>query len=156
MLGTIALLTGDRDGGVALLEESADLAGRVPWRWWRAGTLSALADAAIAEGRDVDARALLRDALDLALQLGDRVGLSWYLSQLALALAREGQTEEAGRLWGAVEAAAAFIPGGPWPRDLERLEGELMELADNAFERGREAGSSLVLEDAARSIRDTD
>ena len=152
LLGAIALLTGDRDGGVALLEESADLAGRVPWRWWRAGTLSALAEVAIAEGREVDARALLRDALDLALQLGDRVGLSWYLSQFALALAREGKTEDAGRIWGAVEATAAFIPGGPWPRDAERLERELSELADNSFERGREAGASLTLEDVAGNL----
>jgi predicted ATPase len=155
LLGAIALLSGDRAGGVALLEESAELAGRIPWRWWRAGTLSALADVAIADGREADARALLEDAVDLALQLGDRVGLSWYLSQFALGLAREGRTEAAGRLWGPVEAAACFIPGGPWPRDAERLERDLTELADDAFERGREAGSSLSLEDVARSIRDT-
>ena len=68
-----------------------------------------------------------------------------------MALAREGKTEEAGRLWGAVEAAAAFMPGGPWPRDLERLERELLERANDSFERGREAGGSLTLEDVARS-----
>jgi predicted ATPase len=151
LLGAIALQTGDRDRGAALLEESAELAARVPWRWWRSGTLSALADVALAEGREPDARALLHDSVNLALQLGDPVGLSWYLSQYALALAREGKTEEAGRLWGAVEAAAAFVPGGPWPRDLERLERELLERANDSFERGREAGGSLTLEDVARS-----
>jgi predicted ATPase/class 3 adenylate cyclase len=156
LLGAIALLTGDRDGGVALLEESAELAGRVPWRWWRAGTLSALAEVAIAEGRAADARVLLTDALELALQLGDRVGLSWYLGQFALALAHEGRSEEAGRVWGAVEAAAAFIPGGPWPRDAERLEQELMAYADDVFERGREAGASLTLEGVVQSICNLD
>ncbi|MBA2462060.1 MAG: tetratricopeptide repeat protein [Actinobacteria bacterium] len=154
LLGAIALQTGDRAGGVALLEESAELADRIGWRWWRAGTLSALADVAIAEGRGVDARTLLRDALDLALQLGDRVGLSWYLSQFSLVLVREGRSEEAGRVWGAVEAAAAFVPGGPWPRDADRLDHEVKELADSAFERGREDGRALPLEDVATSLRD--
>jgi predicted ATPase/class 3 adenylate cyclase len=156
LLGALALQAGDRATGVALLEESAEVAGRVPFRWWRAGTLSALADVAIAEGREAEARALVQEALDLALQLGDRVGVSWYLSQFALTLAREGRTEEAGRIWGAVEAAAAFIPGGPWPRDFERLRGEVLALADEDFERGREAGRSPALEEVAASVRDLD
>jgi predicted ATPase len=156
LLGALALQAGDRERGVALLEESAEVAGRVPFRWWRAGTLSALADVAIAEGREAAARPLLREALDLALQLGDRVGVSWYLSQFALTLARQGRMEEAGRVWGAVETTAAFIPGGPWPRDADRLERALEELADDAFERGRQAGHSLALEDAAALVCNLD
>jgi len=117
---------------------------------------STSSDVAIAEGRAADARRLLREALDLALQLGDRVGVSWYLSQFALTLAREGRTVEAGRVWGAVEESAAFMPGGPWPRDAERLERDLSELADSAFEEGREAGRSLSLEEAAASVCNLD
>ncbi|MDQ2982300.1 MAG: hypothetical protein M3R70_00020 [Actinomycetota bacterium] len=149
LLGAIALQSGDRAGGVALLEESAELAGKIGWRWWRAGTLSALAEVAIAEGRIGDARSLLHEAVDLALQLGDRVGLSWYLSQSALALLHESRSEDAGRIWGAVETAAAFVPGGPWPRDFERLQRDVLALANAAFESGREAGRSLSLEEAA-------
>jgi tetratricopeptide (TPR) repeat protein len=149
LLGAIALQSGDRPRGVALLEESAELAGKIGWRWWRAGTLSALAEVAIADDRLADAKGLLLEAVDLALQFGDRVGLSWYLSQFALLLAHESRSEDAGRIWGAVEAAAAFIPGGPWPRDMERLQREVLALADVAFETGREAGRSLSLEEAA-------
>ncbi len=149
LLGAIALQSGDRRRGLALLEESAELAGKIGWRWWRAGTLSALADVAIADGRIGDAQGLLHEAVDLALQFGDRVGLSWYLSQFALALAHESRSEDAGRIWGAVEAAAAFIPGGPWPRDMERLRREVMAFADVAFETGRQSGRSLSLEEAA-------
>ncbi|MDP9303468.1 MAG: hypothetical protein M3O92_03070 [Actinomycetota bacterium] len=149
LLGAIALQSGDRRGGLALLEESAELAGKIGWRWWRAGTLSALAEVAIADGRIGDARGLLHEAVDLALQLGDRVGLSWYLSQFALALLHQSRSEEAGRIWGAVETAAAFVPGGPWPRDFERLQREVLALADAAFETGREAGRSLSLEEGA-------
>jgi hypothetical protein len=57
-----------------------------------------------------------------------------------------------GRVWGAVEAAAAFIPGGPWPRDAERLERELQALADPDFERGCEEGSVLSLVDVAVEV----
>jgi len=149
LLGAIALQTGDRADGVALLEESAELAKKISWRWWRAGTLSALAEVAIAERRGADARTLLHESLDLALQVGDRVGLSWYLSQFALTLAQEGRTEAAGRVWGAVEAAAVFIPGGPWPRDADALERELKQFAGLPFERGREPGRALPLEDVA-------
>jgi len=113
-----------------------------------AARLRSLDSAALLE-RLGDARGLLHEAVDLALQFGDRVGLSWYLSQFALALAHESRSEDAGRIWGAVEAAAAFIPGGPWPRDMERLRREVMAFADVAFETGRQSGRSLSLEEAA-------
>ncbi len=113
-----------------------------------AARLRSLDSAALLE-RLGDARGLLHEAVDLALQFGDRVGLSWYLSQFALALAHESRSEDAGRIWGAVEAAAAFIPGGPWPRDMERLRHEVMAFADVAFETGRQSGRSLSLEEAA-------
>jgi hypothetical protein len=118
--------------------------------------VSALAEVAIAEERIGDALGLLHEAVGLALQLGDRVGLSWYLSQFALVLLHESRPEEAGRVWGAVESAAAFIPGGPWPRDIERLQRDVLALADAAFERGREGGCSLSLEEAARWVSDLD
>jgi predicted ATPase len=149
LLGSIALQAGDGRRGLALLEESAELAGKIHWRWWRAGTLSAIAEVAIADQRVGEARELLHEAVDLALELGDRVGLSWYLSQFTLALLQQSRSEDAGRIWGAVETAAAFVPGGPWPRDLERLQGEVLGLADDVFEHGREGGRSLSLEEAA-------
>jgi tetratricopeptide (TPR) repeat protein len=149
LLGAIALRSGDRERGQALLEESAELARKIRWRWWRAGTLSALAEVAIADDRIADAQGLLHEAVDLALDFGDRVGLSWYLSQYALTLLHDSRTSDAGRIWGAVETAAAFIPGGPWPRDLERLRREVLAFADVAFETGHEAGRSLSLEEAA-------
>jgi predicted ATPase/class 3 adenylate cyclase len=156
LLGTLALHTGDRDAGVALLEESARLARDVGWRWWLAGTQSELADVALADGRDEDARMLLRESVPLGLTVHDRVGLCWYLSQFALVLARGRKLEDAGRLWGAVEAASAFVPGGPWPRDMDALEQQVLELADAAFERGRDDGHSLALEDVAAWVCDLD
>jgi tetratricopeptide (TPR) repeat protein len=152
LLGAIALQSGDRRQGQALLEESAELARKVGFRWWRAGTLSALAEVAIEDKRIAEARGLLHEAVDLALQLSDRIGLSWYLSQFALALVQESKSEDAGRIWGAVETAAAFVPGGPWPRDIERLHREVLALADVAFESGREAGRLLSLEEAAAEV----
>jgi predicted ATPase len=149
LLGTLALHAGDGEAGVALLEESARLAKKISWRWWRAGTVSQLADVALADRRDEEARTLLQEALRLGLELQDRVGLSWYLSQLAVVLARVGRMHEAGQLWGAVVASAVFIPGGPWPRDMDALAREIEELDDTAFESGRVAGASLTLEELA-------
>jgi hypothetical protein len=152
LLGAIALQGGDGPTGVALLEESAELAGKIGWRWWRAGTLSALAAVALAEGRVGDARPLLCEAVALGLQVGDRVGLSWYLSQFALGLALEGRTAEAGRVWGAVEAANAFVPGGPWPRNADALERQVLASSDPEFEQARENARGLTLEEVAAGV----
>jgi predicted ATPase len=155
LLGAIALQGGDRPLGLALLEESAELAGRIGWRWWRAGTLSALADVALADGRAGDARKLLYESVDLGLQVGDRIGLSWYLSQFALSLGLEARTAEAGRIWGAVEASNAFVPGGPWPRNANELEHQMLAIADTEFERAREQGRRLALEAVAAEVADS-
>jgi Adenylate and Guanylate cyclase catalytic domain len=74
--------------------------------------------------------------------------------RVRMGLLHESQSELAGKIWGAVEAATAFIPGGPWPRDFERLRAEVLKRADDAFERGREAGQALSLEDAAALVRE--
>jgi hypothetical protein len=151
LLGALALRAGDRNGGVALLEESAALAAKIRWRWWRAGTVSALADVALAEGRPADARQLLRESVVLALEIRDTVGVSWYLGQWAVSLILDGRPSEAGRIWGAVEAANAFVPGGPWPRDLQALE-ERLGLAGAEFEHAKESGRNVKLEDIAVEV----
>jgi predicted ATPase/class 3 adenylate cyclase len=150
LLGSLALQSEDRANGVALLEESARLAKKIGWRWWRAGTLSALADVALADGRTDDAQELLREAIDLALQVHDRVGVSWYLGQLALTAALEGRTTEAVRVWAAVEGAKAFIPGGPWLRDIEALEARLRTLVGEQLT--QEADGAETLEEVAASL----
>ncbi|TMK60380.1 MAG: adenylate/guanylate cyclase domain-containing protein [Actinobacteria bacterium] len=153
VLGALAMRSGDVDAGVALLEESARLGKQAGWRWWHAGTQSALADIALAQGRAGHAKNLLRESIHLACQIRDRVGLSWYLSQFAVACAMEGETREAGRIWGAVESARAFIPGGPWPRDFPALEQRVRALADDDFENGRAEGQALAPEDVADAVR---
>jgi predicted ATPase len=155
LLGSLALQSGDREQGVALLEESAELAKKIRWRWWRAGTLGALAEVTLADTRVADAKTLLHESIDLALQVHDRVGLSWYLGLYALALAVEDDTASAGRIWGAVEAANAFIPGGPWPRDSDRLRRTIEGLADEAFETAHAEAGDVALEDLAVEIAPT-
>ena len=106
-----------REHGIALLEESAELAKKIRWRWWRAGTLGVLAETALVDKEVTHARVLLRESIDLALQVlrsrGDSRG---YLGSTHSPSQPEGDAEPAGWIWGAVEAASAFIPGGPWPR----------------------------------------
>ena len=152
LLGSLALQSGDREHGIALLEESAELAKKIRWRWWRAGTLGVLAETALVDEEVTHARVLLRESIDLALQVHDRVGLSWYLGLYALALSVEGDAEPAGRIWGAVEAASAFIPGGPWPRDAERLRHKVELLADAAFNAARAQARDAALEEVAAEV----
>ena len=141
-----------RQGARAAPAERRPGCAKIGWRWWRAGTLSALAEVAIADGRDADAQTPARaNPSSLRSSLGDRVGLSWYLSQTALALARQGRSEESGD-WGAVEASAVFIPGGPCPGLREASNGvaRAEEQRLRPWPRGRASG--ITLEDAARSI----
>jgi hypothetical protein len=108
---------------------------------------------AIADERIGDARELLHEAVDLALQLGDRVGLSWYLGQFALVLVHESRPEDAGRIWG---------PSRRPPPSFQVVHGRVTSTGFStkcwrshlAFERGREAGRSLSLEEAAKSVPD--
>ena len=152
LLGSLALQAGERERGTALLEESAELARKIRWRWWRAGTLAALAEAALVDEHVAEAKTMLCESIDLGLQVHDRVGLSWYLGLYALALAVEGATEAAGRSWGAVEAASAFIPGGPWPRDYDRLRQMIEAVADASFHRARAQAEDVGLEDVAAEV----
>ena len=111
-----------------------------------------LAETALVDEEVTHARVLLRESIDLALQVHDRVGLSWYLGLYALALSVEGDAEPAGRIWGAVEAASAFIPGGPWPRDAERLRHKVELLADAAFNTARAQARDAALEEVAAEV----
>jgi tetratricopeptide (TPR) repeat protein len=151
-LGSLALQSGDRERGIALLEESADLAEKIRWRWWRAGTLGALAEVALGDEHSAEAKLLLRESIDLALQVHDRVGLSWYLGLYALALVLEGEASAAGRVWGAVEAGSAYIPGGPWPRDDTRLHQEVERLANAPFQAARAVAGNVALEAIAPEL----
>lgn len=77
-----------------------------------------------------------RGALQLALELGDRMSSVFAAAELASAAAARGETALAGRVWGAIESEEAIAPIGQWPSaggpdfDRARQEGALLSLAE--------------------------
>ena len=74
----------------------------------------------------------------------------WQVEPFALAV--EGDTPTAGRIWGGVETGTAFVPGGPWPRDPARLRRTIEVLADAPFDTARLQAEDVALEDVAAEV----
>ena len=78
--------------------------------WWRAGMLAELAELLLNDGRVDEGEALARDSLIIADELLDRACRIFGVGLLACAAAERGESERAGRLWGAIEGERAFAP----------------------------------------------
>ena len=130
------------------IEESASLGAASGVAWWESGARAELAALSLLEARVDDAEAYARDSLAVAAQFHDFPGRVFGVGLLACVAAERGELERAGRLWGAIEGKQAGAPLGGWRRHLPACELRLQSLADDAFERGRDAGRELSLEDA--------
>ena len=107
-LGHVVESEGDLERALELYAESAWLALEIDFRWWYRSMVIALANAKLELGRVDDADSDARKALEVASQLEDRRGLVWGLALLARIASTRGDAERAGRLWGAIEAGAAW------------------------------------------------
>lgn len=148
LLGEIAYEEGDVAAGFELMEAGAALAGEVGFTWWRAGMLGKLVDRALEQGSPDRAAGFAREALALSRELGDRLRCVRGLARLAVIAAEQGDDARAGRLWGAVEAEEARGPVGAWESERERFERPVLAHAGPAFERGRNEGRRLSLDEA--------
>jgi hypothetical protein len=79
---------------------------------------------------------------------GSRPRRTTGLALTALVAARQGNTDLAGRLWGALEAEERRGFPGIWERERKRLGPEILALAGPAFKRGRTAGLALEVSEA--------
>ena len=149
LLGEVTYAQGDRELGRELIAEGARLAGEAGFAWWRSRMLRKLADCLLAEGRPEDAEPAAREALALLVATGDPHATVFALARVARVSAELGRTEEAGLLWGAIEAEEQRRPLGGWAKERERLGAPILAHADEAFEDARTRGRSLELEDAA-------
>jgi len=151
--GKLELEAGDEDRGVALLEEAAAHAAEIGFVWWEQVTLHELGARLLLRNRPGRAAPYARKALDLAVRLDDRTRMYASLAMLAGIAASTGHSEEAGRLWGAVEAEAEREPVPAWtPRDSVYAD-TVLGAGGPDFERGRAAGRELTLEDAIADVR---
>jgi hypothetical protein len=95
-----------------------------------------------------EGEARARESLAIAHELRDRPGRIFGVGILARVTAERGQSERAGRLWGAIEDEEADAPLGGWRPHRETCEGRIRELAAPEFDRGRVEGRALMLDDA--------
>ncbi len=147
-LGAIARDAGDDQRALELIEHSAEMAREAGVRWWQGGMLAELAALLLNGGRLDEAELRARESLVIADELRDRAGRVFGLGLLARVAAERGESERAGRFWGAIEDDDAVAPLGGWRRHRQECEARIREAAGPEFERGCAEGRGLTLDDA--------
>jgi tetratricopeptide (TPR) repeat protein len=150
LLGHLEWEDGRRERALELTQESVRLAHQVGFRWWEAGGYVILARYAVELGRFADAEQWARDSLALAGAIGDRVRSVHALEALAAALAAQARWDEAGRIWGAVEAEMErnAIPG--WLEEQAELSPSFAG-GGVTFEEARMEARTLSFDDVVTS-----
>jgi tetratricopeptide (TPR) repeat protein len=153
--GELDYADGLLEAGLRGMQESADLAGAA-FAWWRAGMLGKLSDCHREQGHRDDAETCAREACAISRDLGDRLRIVRGLARLARLAAERGEPERAGLLWGAVEAAEERGPIGAWENERERYAQAVAEVAGPDFERDRDEGRRLALDEAVSAALSVD
>ena len=139
------------DGNLAravdLNEHSIVLLDQIGHTWLLRGALLESADLARELGQMQKAEERAREGLRIAIAYGDRQGMVYAVATLAQVFTASGRHERAGCLWGALEAEGERAPIGAWDKDRDEAAKTIVR-GDPAFERGREAGCALSLEEA--------
>lgn len=166
LTGEVAYSSGDHAGGVDLVRDSVAFAGEIGYTWQRARMLRRLADWALDRQDFHEAAGAARESLRLARETHDRIATVFALARLAQGAADIGAREEAGRLWGAIEAEEERAPIAAWQSAFElvyafrehndRIAVAALVNEDADFDRGRSGGHALSLEEAmAEALSDT-
>ncbi len=152
ILGHVEYDEGHHERGIELVEESAKIAAEIGFVWWQGVMLGGLAEYLAETGRGEEARRMLREALRLLHQVGDRQNTLWALAETGKQAADGGRHEDAGRLWGSVEAEEARGALGWWREERVTFEQFFQAYqGDPDFVRGRSEGRGLPLDEAVAS-----
>jgi predicted ATPase/class 3 adenylate cyclase len=153
VLADCARAEGDLERARELLEEAAAISKEVGFPWWQAGVLAKIAAVSLELGRAADATPAAQRALSLSSAMQDTRGVVYELALLAEIAAAAGDRVRAGRLWGAMEAEIERAPVGRWLHGNVEPE-RVLRHADEEFERGREEGRRLDLDEAVAAALD--
>jgi predicted ATPase/DNA-binding SARP family transcriptional activator len=148
VLARIEQAAGHRGAALTLSEQSLQLAVATGFVWWRVQMLRSLAELMLDEGNSAKAESCLREAIPLLKQANDRYQSIAVLARLASIAAQAGDSERAGRIWGAVEGEEARAPTGAWQTARELYAQPLLAGSDPAFETSRLLGRQLSLDSA--------
>jgi predicted ATPase/class 3 adenylate cyclase len=147
-LGIVAQKGGDLDRAIELYRQGAERAYEVGFLWWEGGARLNLGDAAIESGRLEEAEESIRAGVAVMRRVGDRQNLVYGLALLARVAWDREQLARAGLLWGAVEAEEQRGQIGQWEADRHEIADVVLSRSDPDFERSREEGSGLSLDEA--------
>ena len=129
--------------------ESAAIAREVGWTWWESGQLESAAAIERDLGKLADATEHARRSLELAAELGDRQGIVFAGTQLAILAGEEGDARKAGRLWGAVCVEIEAGNVGQWEQQREELTTLVLRAEGPTFREGLAEGALLRVVEAA-------
>jgi predicted ATPase/class 3 adenylate cyclase len=135
------------DEARALLEESVELARELHDLWQFEYSVLNLAELELESGDHGRALALCREGVDAARQLGDQMTTLWAARELSIIAGRRGEAELAGQLWGATERLEEELGDTLVSKDRTAYRERVGDLGA-AFERGREQGRGLSIDDA--------
>ena len=146
--GEIAYRRGDKQAGIELIEQSADLAAQIGFSWWRSRMLRKLVDYLLELGKTSEAEGEACESLRLARLHSDPPPIVFTLARLARISAETGRSERAGLLWGAIEAEEERRRMGGWENERDRFAAPVLSHSGPAFQRGRQQGRQLALDEA--------
>jgi predicted ATPase len=150
ILGMVAFNDADTQNGLRLSLESAAVSESLGFSWFRGVTLLGAAELLIAASDPEAATPVFVDGLETVLSVQDRVNLANALAVGAAIAAMQGRAEQAGTLWGGLEAAAEREPRGSTTASMGEYRPYVDRVKGKEFEAGRKRGRALSLEDAAR------
>jgi predicted ATPase len=154
-LGMVALMRGEEHQATPMFEEGLMVARRIGDRTSAYVTIFNLALMALYRGDHDDAEALLEEGVILSEQTRDRANVAYCLQGLATVAGARGAPERCARLVGAAEelleavGAPVYNYYDPDPSLHERtISDALSRLGEEHFERTREEGRAMTLEQA--------
>jgi predicted ATPase len=148
-LAWVERMEGNRERALELFDDSADGCRRAGFTWMEASALHDYADLAHELGRTAVAETRVREALRLSSDLDDRYTIVYALALLARFEGAAGRREQAGRLWGAIEAEELRGPLGLWEvLYREQFADVPLANAGEKFETGRAGGRRISLDEA--------
>ncbi len=150
-LGVVAARRGELASAAELFAQSAMIAREVDWPWWEIFQHMSLADCERQRGRFAKAQTHANSALQLALDIGDRMSAVFAAAELACAAVAQDNATLAGRLWGAIESEEANAPIGQWAKERESYASLILSTTGPQFEQARQQGTLLSLSEASQS-----
>jgi predicted ATPase len=154
-LAAVERREGNTERSLELYEQTIELLERIGHSWLLANALDNSSELLQEVGDTPRADERARESLRLSCDLVDRQGIVYAVARLAALATATGQLERSGRLWGALETETARAPVGFWEGDRHEVEAQVVR-DDPAFERGREDGRRLSLDEAVAYALDDD